>query len=149
MTHSRRMTRLLPLAALAVLGLFAVALAGSCTSDDEAASTPVGGERREVEAPVESIDILMLKSLPVQFRVEIVSGLPNGCHLFERYEVEREDGATDIEITVWNTIPVGDDIACAEIYGTRSGSVDLGTDFESGVEYTVIAGEVRQTFIGQ
>lgn len=134
---------------LAFLGLLALAFAVACDGDDDATPTPVGGEREEVEAPVESIDILILESFPVQYRAEIVSGLPNGCHLFERYEVEREDGATDIEITVWNTIPVGDDIACTEIYGTHTGTVDLGTDFESGVEYTVTAGDVTTTFVAQ
>jgi hypothetical protein len=145
MSHLSRAVRA---SMFAVLGVVAVAMAVACDGDN-GTPTPVGGERVEVEAPVESIEILVLESFPVQYRAQIVSGLPNGCHLFERYEVEREDGATEIEITVWNTIPAGDDIACAEIYGTHEGSVDLGSDFESGVEYTVTAGEVTERFTAQ
>ena len=146
MSHAVRAMRVSLFAALGILALVA---AVACDGDDDATPTPVGGERIEVEAPVESMELHLLESFPVQYRAAIVSGLPNGCHLFERYEVEREDGATDIEITVWNTIPSGDDVACTEVYSTHTGSVDLGTDFESGVEYTVTAGELTTTFVAQ
>ena len=140
--------RLWHAALFAILGIVALAFATAC-EDDDATPTPVGGERVEVGAPVESFELLILESFPVQYRVAIVSGRPNGCHLFERYEVERAEGSTDIKITVWNTIPVGDDIACTEIYGTHEGSVSLGTDFDSGVEYTLTVGDQTETFIAQ
>jgi len=134
---------------LAVLGLLALSLATACDGDDDATPTPVGGEREEVEAPVESFELLILESFPPQYNVEIVSGLPNGCHLFERYEVERDGSSTDIKITVWNTIPIGDDIACTEIYGTHAGTATLGSDFESGTEYTLTVGDLTKTFVAQ
>lgn len=136
-------------ALIAAVGVLALGFAAACDGDDDATPTPVGGERIEVEAPVESFEILILESFPPQYNVEIVSGLPNGCHLFERYEVEREDGATDIKITVWNTIPAADDVACTEEYGTHSGTATLGSNFESGTEYTLSVGDQTQTFVAQ
>jgi hypothetical protein len=144
MPHITRLARP-PL--LLALGIVAFAALTAC-GDDDATPTPVGGERIEVEASVESLEIVVLESFPVQYRAAIVSGLPSGCALFERYEVDRDDGATDIHITVWNTIPEGD-VACTAIYGYHEGSVDLGTDFESGVEYTVAAGDQTATFVAQ
>lgn len=136
---------------LATMSLLALGFAVACNGDDDptATPTPADDERREVEAPVESFELLILESFPVQYNVEIVSGLPNGCHQFERYEVERDGSATDIQITVWNTIPVGDDIACTEIYGMHTGTATLGTDFESGTEYTLTVGELTETFVAQ
>jgi hypothetical protein len=133
----------------AILGLLALGLAAACDGDDDSPTPPPGGERREVEAPVESFDLLILESFPPQYNVEIVSGLPNGCHRFERYEVERDGSATDIKITVWNTIPVGDDIACDQSYGTHTGTATLGSDFESGTEYTLTVGDKTETFVAQ
>lgn len=133
----------------ALIAVLALGMAAACDGDDDATPTPVGGERIEVEAPVESFEILVLESFPPQYNVEIVSGLPNGCHLFERYEVERDGAGTDIKITVWNTIPSGDDIACTEIYGTHEGTATLGSDFESGTEYTLTVGDLTETFVAQ
>lgn len=134
---------------IGVLGLLALGLAAACDGDDDATPTPVGGERVEVEAPVESFELLILESFPPQYNVEIVSGLSNGCHLFERYEVERDGSSTDIKITVWNTIPEGDDIACTDVYGIHEGTASLGSDFESGTEYTLTVGDLTETFVAQ
>lgn len=136
-------------ALLASVGLLALGFAVACDGDDDANPTPVGGERKEVEAPIESFELLILESFPVQYNVEIVSGLPNGCHLFERYEVERDEGATDIKITVWNTIPSDEDVACTDNYGTHKGTATLGSDFESGTEYTLTVGDLTETFVAQ
>ena len=94
MTVSRSMWRVV---ALSTLGVVALGLASACSDDDDGGATPLpDGERREVEAPVEFFELLLLESFPVQYNVEIVSGLPNGCHQFERYEVDRDGSATDI-----------------------------------------------------
>lgn len=133
-----------------VVGVVILVFALARDSDDDGGSQPpADGERREVEAPVESFELLILESFPVQYNVEIVSGLPNGCHEFERYEVERNGSGTDIRITVWNTIPTATDIACTEIYRTHQGTATLGSDFEPGTEYTLTVGDLTQAFIAQ
>ena len=136
---------------LAAVGALALGFAAACDGDDDptATPTPADGERVEVEAPVESFELLILESFPVQYNVEIVSGLPNGCHEFERYEVERAEGATEITITVWNTIPADPDVACTDDYRIHTGTATLGSDFESGTEYTLTVGELTETFIAQ
>jgi hypothetical protein len=133
-----------PLAILLAIAVFAFATDGDRGSGT---SPPPDGERREVEAPVESFDLLILESFPPQYNVEIVSGLSNGCHLFERYETVRND--TDIRIIVWNTVLVDDDTVCAEIYGMHTGGVTIGSDFESGTEYTLTVGDKTETLVAQ
>jgi inhibitor of cysteine peptidase len=149
-------TRVVRLPLVLIVALVGFALIG-CSSNGSAATpdaatpaptTPAGdGERREEPAPIESIDVLILESFPVQYNVEIVSGLPSGCAEFERYEVKRD--GTAIEIIAWNTMPASDDVACTMIYGYQEGTVSLGSDFEPGTEYTVTAGDLTETFVAQ
>ncbi len=124
-----------------------VGLTGDSDDDSGGSAPPADGERREVEAPIESFELLILESFPQQYNVEIISGLPNGCHEFERYEVVRD--GTDIEITVWNTIPAALDVACTEIYGTHRGTATLGSEFDSGTQYILTVGTQSMTFVAQ
>ena len=144
-------TRVVRLPLVLIVALVGFALIG-CSSNGSAATpdatTPAGdGERREEPAPIESIDVLILESFPVQYNVEIVSGLPSGCAEFERYEVKRD--GTAVEVIAWNTMPASDEVACTMIYGYQEGTVSLGSDFEPGTEYTVTAGDLAETFVAQ
>ena len=88
-------------------------------------------------APIESVDILAMESFPVQYAVSIVSGLPSGCAAFAGAEVVERSG-TAVRIEVLNTMPAPDaNLACTMIYGLHESNVALGTDFQSGVTYTV------------
>ena len=99
-------------------------------------------------APIESVEVLTAESFPPQYFVEVVSGLPNGCARFSRYEVER-DGTT-VRIEVFNTVPApGELIACTMIYGCQETSIPLGADFDSGVTYTVEVNDVTTEFTAQ
>lgn len=105
-------------------------------------------ERVEELAPIEEINVLFLESFPVQYRLDVTSGLPSGCAAFESIEVE-QDGTT-FNVTVLNTMPAPDqDVACTMIYGYHESTVDLGTGLESGTEYTVNVNDKTTTFVAQ
>jgi ABC-type transport system substrate-binding protein len=109
---------------------------------------PGTGDTVEVRAPIVSVDVRVAESFPPQYFVEVVSALPNGCHHFSRYEVSR-DGTT-VHIDVWNTVPANlSVVACAMIYGEVTSNVALGSDFVSGVEYTLEVNDMTQTFVAQ
>ncbi|MES4792481.1 MAG: hypothetical protein C4321_05385, partial [Chloroflexota bacterium] len=91
------------------------------------------------------MDIQVRESAPPQYAVVIASGLPNGCARFEALEVvSRTD--SEITIRVTNRMPDSDGVVCTMIYGTHESVVDLGSDFVSGREYTVIVNGERTTF---
>lgn len=90
----------------------------------------------EALAPVESVEILVLESSPEQFVVQVISGLPSGCVIFDRADVAFE--GTDIYISVYNMVPAPlQMIACTMIYGIHHENVSLGANFERGVTYSV------------
>ncbi len=113
---------------------------------DPLPATPA--DRKLVLAPIDSADILIAESLPVQYSVAFVSGLPSGCAQFHGVEVERT--GTTVTVTVWNSEPTGA-VMCTMIYGMRPGSVSLGigTDYTRGVEYTVLVNDRTLTFLAQ
>ncbi|MEZ4501585.1 MAG: hypothetical protein R3C39_03080 [Dehalococcoidia bacterium] len=109
---------------------------------------PGPGETIEVPAPIVSVDVRVAESFPPQYFVEVVSAQPDGCHRFSRYEVSR-DGTT-VRIDVYNTRPEDLSVVlCTMIYGETTSNVALGSDFESGVEYTLEVNDVTQTFTAQ
>lgn len=103
---------------------------------------------QNVLAPIESIDVRIAESFPPQYFLDVVSGLPDGCAKFDRYEMERS-GAT-INVTVWNVEPIpGPRVFCTAIYGIVKHSIPLGSNFQSGITYTVHVNDVTRTFIAQ
>jgi hypothetical protein len=109
---------------------------------------PDSEARKEALAPIESAEVIVRESAPPQYALKVVSGLPSGCATFSRIEHQRQD--TVIHVTVWNSVPASDDVACAMIYGTSENTVSLGSDFESGRTYEVhINGERRTQFTAQ
>jgi len=104
------------------------------------------GERKPVLAPIDEVTIAMLKSMPPQFLVNILAGLPSGCAQFGGYMVELDGDR--INITVTNYMPSDPNVACTMIYGTKQIGVNLGSNFEQGKTYTVSVNGVEQTFVG-
>ena len=90
------------------------------------------------ESPIESAEVVVLESLPPQYQVRVVSGMPKGssCSQFNGYEVlRRESDRIDVVITHHQ---VSDPlVACTADYPVVETSVPLGSDFEPGVQYTV------------
>ncbi|MDP6667818.1 MAG: hypothetical protein QF357_10550 [Dehalococcoidia bacterium] len=111
-------------------------------ADPGKTSPPVDPGYATVEAlaPIESVQILVLESYPEQYVVQVISGIPNGCATYSHNEVERNGNI--INISVYNTVPApGELIACTELYGLHDENVNLGSEFDRGVEYTVLVNE--------
>jgi hypothetical protein len=140
------MKRLLfPIVAIAVM------LVAACSTDTEAlnrtpaadrpvppaatppVATPVADRRLE-PAPIEKVSILMLKSYPAQYVLNITSGLPSGCAKFGhiRWVVEGDV----VSVQVYNTIPASPVVACTLIYGYSTNSVNIGA-LTPGKTYTI------------
>ena len=99
-------------------------------------------------APIQSAEIVVAESFPPQYFAQIVSAQPNGCVEFDSIEVTR-DGTT-IVVDVWNSAPANPAaIACILLFRTTDHNVALGSDFESGVEYTVQINDVTRSFVAQ
>jgi hypothetical protein len=144
---------------VALAGAGAVAVAAVCgdarTSDDAgsvppsptAGSSSAGQDRRSVQAPIDEADIVVRESFPPQYAVRVVSGLPSGCAEFEGYETARS-GAT-ITVKVTNTVPADPMAVCTAIYGMHEGTVELGSDFTSGITYLVTVNDRTLTFVAE
>ncbi|HXG36071.1 MAG TPA: hypothetical protein VNL15_03790 [Dehalococcoidia bacterium] len=131
------------------LALIGVAIGLACTIGDEASNQKDNGviDTIEVLAPIDGAEVLTLESSPLQYTLRVVSGLPNGCARFNRYELERS--AEVIKVTVWNLMPAKQGVICTQIYGTVEHSIRLGSDFRSGMTYTVQVNNVTKTFTAQ
>lgn len=136
-------------AVLAVMLVAGAALAVACGDDDDVdGASPTPYATIVVEAPIESVDILIRESFPPQYAAVVVSGLPGGCARFDNASVTGRSG-NEIAIRVSNTMPADPNMACTAIYGYHETTVELGTDFVSGEAYTVIANGVHKDFVAQ
>lgn len=118
---------------------------------DDPGSTGPGRDvypTKVVDAPIDRVDIQVRESAPPRYAVVVTSGLPSGCARFEAWEVvSRTDSEFTVRVT--NRMPDSDAVVCTMVYGTHESVVDLGSDFVSGREYTVIVNGERTTFTAQ
>ena len=157
---ARRPTLLLSLAAVAVLSIAAACGEGGDTggatptagadaspsATADAAGTPPSGFRTEL-APIDGLDVLVRESAPPQHALQVESGLPSGCHEFDRYEIDRVGDR--ITVSVFNRLPADPNLACTAIYGTHTEVIELGSDFTAGVTYTIAVNDRSTTFTAQ
>jgi hypothetical protein len=115
-------------------------------NDNDDATWPADGEHESVVAPIDGVELLIRESLPPQYALEITVGLPDACHSFESAEVARSGDTITVRVT--NSRLTGD-VACAQVYGQHVETVELGTDFEPGTEYTVHVNDETLTFTAQ
>lgn len=94
-------------------------------------------------APIESVEVVVQRSLPPQYVVMIVATLPTGCDEPHTQDVTRE-GDT-FTITILNSTPEGDAI-CTLILRTYEVNVNLGASFDAGTTYTVVVNGEETTF---
>jgi hypothetical protein len=104
-------------------------------------------DRRAVEAPIDGLDIAVLESFPPQYMLTVHAGLPSGCA--QRYGSEIARYGDVITVTVLNSMPAIQNMACTMIYGTYEVNLNLGGDFEPGVTYTVQVNDQETTFTAQ
>lgn len=130
--------------------LVSTALSMACGSDDAGGGSPVPSPTpglRVVDAPIDEAELIIRESFPPQYAVRVVSGIPDGCHAFNGVMVQRTDPV--IEINVTNTVVDADDVACTQEYGTHEEVIELGSDFDAGVTYTVKVNDRELTFVGE
>jgi hypothetical protein len=135
------------LAAVAIVAALATAACASTSAPAPSAPAPGSsgaGGRQEVKAPIDAVDVRVLKSNPAQYVLHVRAGLPSGCAQRNRHEVARTADA--ITVTVLNWMPPGDPV-CTMIYGTYDLTIDLGSDFRSGTTYTVTVNDKKTTFV--
>ena len=137
---SRRALLITGLVALAVLAVGAYAMARG------GAIVPAPDARQTMPAPIDGLDVVVLESSPPQYRLVVKAGLPSGCAQRHSHAVSRA-GET-ITVAVLNSLPAGNP-ACTMIYGMYELNVDLGSDFRSGVTYTVRVNDAVTTFTAQ
>ncbi len=140
-----------PRAFFALFALLALPFAFvACTGDSggSGGGNNADDDRIVVDSPIEEIEILMRESFPVQYAAVITSGLPSGCAVFDKAEETGREGTT-ITIRVTHTMPADPNTACTMIYGYHESTVELGTDFVSGTEYTVKVNDQETTFTAQ
>jgi hypothetical protein len=107
------------------------------------------GLRESVLAPIESVEVEILESFPVQYRVRVVSGLPNGCARFDRWTVGFDEAARLFTIEVLNSVPTAAaDLLCTMVYGTVDHSIPID-GVKSGLTYEVQVHDQTATFTGQ
>jgi inhibitor of cysteine peptidase len=115
------------------------------TSDDDAqgpGTEPIEGEVVVGEAVVESIEIMILESFPVQVRVVASGYLPDACTQLGEITTTRE-GKT-FEVTIATIRPA--DKACAAVVVDFQETIPLDVYGLEAGEYTVIVNGVSDTF---
>jgi hypothetical protein len=124
------------LVGLALVALLLLVVYLVLNGDDEAV------ERERVLAPIDAMDIVVLESFPPQYVLTVVAGLPNGCARADGHEVDRV--LDTVRVRIYNTVPVGK-VACIQVYRTYQLSIPLGSDLQSGRDYTVdVNGQTRK-----
>ncbi len=109
---------------------------GTATPSGTATGTATATPARRLElAPIESVEVQVLKSQPPQYQLAVKSGLPGGCAQFNSISADRS--GTRVEVTVWSSMPVGN-VPCTAIYGYHDSTLNLGSDFAPGTTYTVV-----------
>jgi hypothetical protein len=140
--------RAIAIALLLIVQYWCVTALGAEPKQDPPRSAAEARARKEVLAPIESAELRTMESYPPQYMLHIVSGLPSGCTEFSRIEIKRRSNAVDV--TVWNTVPADNQVACTMIYRTDAHNANLGAHFESGTTYRVyINGEMKTSFTAQ
>jgi hypothetical protein len=140
--------RAVPIAMLTIFQFWFVTAVGAEPKQNPPRSSEDARARKEVLAPIESAELRTMESFPPQYMLHIVSGLPSGCAEFSRIEIKHRSDAVDV--TVWNTVPADNTVACTMIYRTDAHNTNLGAHFESGKAYRVyINGEMKASFTAQ
>ena len=103
------------------------------------------------ESPIETVDVTTLESLPLQYELRVVSGMPrgSGCSQFNGYEITRRE-SDRIDVAITHHQVADQFVACTADYPIVETIVPLGSAFEPGVEYTVsVNSETVRSFVAR
>lgn len=113
----------------------------ACTPENPPGSMP---KNQAVPAPIETVNIVMLKSYPAQYVLHITSGLPSGCAKFGHINWVVEDSTSTVAMQVYNLMPGDPMTACTMIYGYSTNSVNIGA-LTPGKTYTIKVNDYSTT----
>lgn len=115
---------------------------GTATPESATPSTSTGGEPTTGLAPVDTVEVLIMESFPVQVNVIVSGNLPDGCTRLEEPTVDFD--GTVFDITLPTSRPA--DLACTEALEPYDKVIPLNvTELPAG-EYTVTVNEVSSSF---
>lgn len=98
-----------------------------------------------VPAPIESVEVIASGSIPTGHALKIVAGLPNGCASPHDSGFHRVGDVIYAYVT--NTVPANPNTVCTLIYRTYEVTIDLGTGFVPGHEYTARVNDKTIAFV--
>lgn len=122
--------------------MVALLVLSNCQSDRPTPTAPKTGETTEGKARVESIDILILESFPVQVHVVAKGNLPDGCSRIDK--IDRERKGDTFEITI-STARIAEAL-CTEALVPFEETIPLDVLGLAAGTYTVTVNEVSDTF---
>jgi inhibitor of cysteine peptidase len=94
------------------------------------------------EAPVESVEVMMLESFPLQVQLKVEGYMPDGCTQIESTEVEQQDN--HFEVTLTTSRPT--DLACTEAIEPFEMNIPLDVYGLPAGEYSVDVNGVEALF---
>lgn len=125
---------------LITIALLFVLVLSACQPDED----PIEGDYTYGQnALLDSIEVVLLESFPVQAQVIVKGNLPDGCTELDEIVVVRE-GDTFV-LTINTRKPTGD-IACTEALVPFEEKVDLDIEGLEAGTYTVVAQDLEATF---
>jgi len=136
---------LLLVLAVASAGCFPLDWLATLSSQDEPGTTlPGGGDEPGTGLPIagrfpayiDSVDILLLESWPVQVRVVVRGSLPTPCHALA-WNLAEPDADGRIALSVFSTYDM--DAVCTQVLQPFERSIDVGS-FTSGAYVLVVNG---------
>ena len=102
-------------------------------------------------SPIERVEVVALERSPTHYELRVMPGLPKGsaCSKFNGYEIRRAD-PTMIDVDVTHHEVADPEVICTADYPIVETSIPLGSDFEPGVEYSVVVNsDTTETFVAR
>lgn len=129
-----------------LLGSVATQFAGDGVEKTDGSDDTVDSEFTSQLATIEKVSIASTRSIPAQHLVGVTIMLASGCEEFSSIDY-KVDGR-EVHIEVLTQVPT-EPVPCILMIGYEDQSINIGSDYESGVEYDVIVnGERQGTFVG-
>ena len=110
------------------------------------ARNPSGKNAVPVLAPIDSLDLQIAESFPLQYFLDVVSGLTDGCASFGGYTLTRSGHR--VLINVFNLRPSDPNLVCTMVYGTAQTTIPLGSNFDPSETYTIYVNGKTISFRG-
>jgi hypothetical protein len=95
----------------------------------------IAEDNKYVLAPIEEVQLNIAESVPLQYSIHAVYGLPSGCADPGGYTLTRDGDR--VLVLLYNQVPSDPDIACTLIYRTDELEIPLGSDFDANTTYQI------------